>query len=164
MCIVASIKKGQKKDVNVEFYGNYANYVSNCLRKPIFQRFLKWVMKREKIQKGKIRNVQIRMFPTIEENGNFLIGKCNSKGEVFLYPKKIGACKKKRQRISSECLLGYIQGRAMASLIHELLHLKYGSNEEKVKELTKKYYSIFHSNNDSKPLDFKKHQAMVFNY
>ena len=143
MCIVASIKKGQKKDANLEFYGNYANYVSNCLRKPIFQRFLTWVMKREKIQKEKIKNVQIRMFPLMKQNGNYLIGKCNSKGEVFLYSEKLRAFRKKRKKISLKCLREYVRGRAMTSLIHELLHIKYRSSEQKVKDLTKKILFTF---------------------
>jgi len=164
MGIVASIEKGKKKDANLEFYDNYAVYVSKYLRKPTFQKFLNCVLKREKIQKEKIKNVQIRMFPLMKQNGNYLIGKCNSKGEVFLYPEKLGAFRKKRKKISLKCLKEYVRGRAMASLIHELLHLKYRSDEQKVKDLTKKYYSLFQSNNDSKPLEFKTHQEMVFNY
>ena len=98
MGIVASIKKGQKKDISLEFYANYADYVSKCLRKPLVQSFLRSMLKREKIMNEKITNIQIRMFPSKKENGCLMIGKCTSNGEVFLYPKRLMAVKKKRQK------------------------------------------------------------------
>jgi len=164
MSIVASIKKGKKKNANCEFYGNYAVFVFKSLKNPIVLRFLHWILKRETIPKDRIKNVQIRMFPSLKKNGRYLNGKCNSPGEVFLYPKRLDACRKKSQRLSLKCVREYIRGRALASLIHELLHLKYGCNEKKVKALTKQYYSMFNRKHDFKPLDFEKHQELVFNY
>lgn len=164
MGIVASTEKGRRKNPNLLFYNNYAVYVFRCLKKPIFQKFLKWVLNREKIQKDEIKNVQIRIFPSIKKNGNCLNGKCNSNGELFLYPKRLAVCRKKKQKIKSRSFREYIEGRARASLIHELLHIKYRADEKIVKKLTKKYYSIFQSNNDLKPLDFEKHQELIFNY
>jgi hypothetical protein len=164
MGIVASIKKGKKKGAKLEFYGNYSVYVFKCLRKPVFQKFLNWILKREKIRKERIKNVQIRMFPSIKKNGNSLAGRCNTNGEIFLYPKTRKSCIRAKQKSDLKGFLKYLQGRARASLIHELLHVKYKDDEDKVKSLTKKYYAIFHKNIGSNPLVFKKNQKMIFNY
>ena len=162
--IVASIKKGNKKKSHSEFYGKFAIVVFRCLRKPIFQKFLNGVMKREKIRKEKVKNVQIRMFPSVKNNGNSLIGRCNPQGEVFLYPKRLDVCKKKFQKKHPEGFSRYIEGRARASLIHELLHLKYESDENKVKHLTKKYFTLFHRNQNSEQLVHAKYKGLIFNY
>ena len=134
------------------------------LKKQLFQNFIKWILKRENIKKDKIKNVQIRMFPFVKENGNSLAGKCNGKGEVFLYPKRQKSCKKITQKISSKGFLKYLKGRARATLIHELLHLKYESDEQRVKVLTKKYYSFFRKNIGSSPLVLRKYRNMIFKY
>jgi len=126
--------------------------------------FLKWVLKREKISKEEVKNVQIRMFPSIKNNGNPLIGKCNTQGEVFLYPKRFDRCRKKFQKMNPEGFRKYVEGRARASLIHELLHLKYESDENKVKQLTKKYFTIFHRNQNSEQSGLTKYKDMIFNY
>ena len=162
--IVASIKKGNKKKNQSKFYGIYAIVVFRCLRKPIFLKFLNWVMKMEKIQKEKVKNVQIRMFPSIKNNGNPLIGKCNTQGEVFLYPKRLDVCRKKIKKMKPESFKKYVEGRARASLIHELLHLKYESDENKVKQLTKKYFTIFHRTHNSEQSGLTKYKDMIFNY
>ena len=164
MKIVASIKKGNKKKKHSKVYGMYAVVVFRCLRKPIFLKFIDRVLKREKIQKEKIKNVQIRMFPSINNNGNPLIGKCNTQGEVFLYPKRLDVCRKKIEKMKPKCFKRYIEGRARASLIHEILHLKYESDENKVKELTKKYFTIFHRNQHSELSELTKYREMIFNY
>jgi len=121
-------------------------------------------MKREKISKEEIKNVQIRMFPSIKNNGNPLIGKCNTQGEIFLYPKRLEICIKKIKKIKPEGFKKYVEGRARASLIHEILHLKYESDENKVKKLTKKYFTIFHRNQYSKLSELTKYKEMIFNY
>jgi len=164
MKIVASLKKGNKKKPHSKFYGIYAVVVFRCLRKPIFLKFLSWVLKREEIQKEKVNNVQIRMFPSVKNNGNSLIGKCTPQGEVFLYPKRLDICRKKFQKMNNEGFRKYVEGRAMASLIHELLHLKYESDEKKVKQLTKKYFTIFHRNQNSEQSGLTKYKDMIFNY
>ena len=162
--IVASIKKGNQKKKYSKFYGIYSVVIFRCLRKPIFLKFLNWVMKIEKIQKEKVKNIQIRMFPSIKNNGNPLIGKCNTQGEIFLYPKRLDMCRKKIKKIKPESFKKYIEGRARASLIHEILHLKYESDENKVRKLTKKYFSIFHQNQHSDRSELTKYKKMIFNY
>ena len=162
--IVASIKKGRKKGLHSEFYGKYSVVVFRCLRKPIFLKFVNWVLKREEIQEEKVKNVQIRMFPLVKDNGNSLIGRCNPQGEVFLYPKRVNVCKKKFQKMKPEGFRKYIEGRARASLIHELLHLKYESDEKKVKQLTKKYFTIFHRHQNSEQSKLTNFKDLIFDY
>ena len=162
--IVASIKNGKKEKNHHNFYGKYANVVSKCLKKPVFLKFLYGLLNGEKIQKKQVKNVQIRMFPLIKNDGNYLIGKCNTHGEIFLYPKRLGICRKKINTMKPESFIRYVEGRARASLIHELLHLKYERDENTVKQLTKKYFTIFGRNQNSKLSDITKYNKMIFNY
>ena len=164
MRIVASSRKQNIKEKKLKFYKKYAFIVFSSLKKPRFQKFLNWILTKENIQKNKINDIQIKMFPVVKENGNQLIGKCNSKGEIFLYPKRFDNCRKKVNTLGNNGLKQYIVNRAKAAIIHEILHLKYEDNETKVRELTKKYFSIFHCRNDSKPLDFKTHQKSLLNH
>ncbi len=162
--IVASIKKGNKKRAHTEFYGKYSLFVFKSLSKPIFLKFVNWVLKREEIQKEKVKCVQIKMFPSINDKGNSLIGSCNPQGEVFLYPKRVDVCKKKFQKMNPTEFRNYVECRARASLIHELLHLKYESDEKKVKQLTKKYFTIFHRNQNSEQSSVTQYIGLIFNY
>jgi len=144
MRITACSKKRVEFSRNhLSFYRKYAVVVFNTLRKPLFHKFIDWVLRRERINEHKVKDVQIRMFPTRKENGNGLAGKCNSEGKILLYPKRLEFCREKVQELGMENLDFYIKSRARAALIHELLHLKYRSNEEKVRELTKRYFNIF---------------------
>lgn len=162
--IVASVKKGNRKRSHSAFYGHYAVVVFRCLKKPIFLKFVNWVLKREEIREEKVKSVQIRLFPSVKNNGNSLIGRCNPQGEVFLYPKRVDVCKKKFQKMNPEEFRKYVEGRARASLIHELLHLKYENDENRVKQLTKKYFTIFHRNNNSEQSRLTEYKDMIFNY
>ena len=162
--VVASVKKGKKNGSNSDFYGKYAIVVFRCLRNPVFLKFVKWVLKREEIENERVKNVQIRMFPSVKENGNSLIGKCNLQGEVFLYPKQFDVCKQRFHKMKPERFTKYIEGRARASLIHELLHLKYEDDEKRVKQLTKKYFTIFHKNKCSEQSNLSKLKGLIFNY
>ena len=164
MRIVASKKIANKKESELEFYKNYSKFIFKSLKKQIFQNFLTWILKKERIEKKKIKDIQIRMFPSIKQNGKTIAGKCKSNGVIFLYPKKRSYCQKTKQKINSTGLLKYLQGRGRATLIHELLHIKYENDEKKVKNLTKQYYSIFHKKIGSNPLVFKKYNKMIFNY
>lgn len=101
------------------------------------------MLRKESIEKYRVKDVQIRMFPLIKENGNGLAGKCNSKGEIRLYPKKLDFCRKQMQEFGMENFNLYIKSRAKAALIHELLHLKYVNDEDRVRMLTEKYFNIF---------------------
>jgi hypothetical protein len=142
--VVSNPKKVEScPEKGLYFYKNYASVVSETLRKPMFQRFLDWVIKREKIEKNAVKDIQVRVFPFRKENGKSVAGRCNNEGVILIFPKKRSFLKKKMQYHKKEKVRFYLKSRAMAALIHELLHVKYDSNESKVRKLTKKYFSIF---------------------
>lgn len=130
-------------ETRISFYKKYSYFVLKTLRKPLFQSFLLWIMKRESIEEYAITSVKVMTFPFKKKNGNGLAGKCNSKGEINIYPKKLKFCRKLKQKFGKEMLYSYIKNRARATLIHELLHMKYCDNEEKVRKLTKNYLNFF---------------------
>jgi len=137
------------------FYTNYASAVSVTLKKPLFQKFLNWIIKREKIEKKAVKDIQVRVFPFQKENGNSLAGRCNNKGVILIFPKRRSFLQKKMQDHKKERIRFYLKSRAMATLIHELLHLKYAGNESKVRQLTRKYFSIFirHQNTNTQSVN-----------
>jgi len=142
--VVSNPKKVEScPEKGLHFYKNYASVVSETLQKPIFQRFLDWVIKREKIEKNAVKDIQVRVFPFQKENGKSVAGRCNNEGVILIFPKKRSFLKKKMQVHKKEKVCFYLKSRAMAALIHELLHVKYESDEGKVRKLTKKYFSIF---------------------
>jgi hypothetical protein len=147
MRIVVCSRNKNVKEKKKELYEKYAFLVFNSLKRPRFQKFLKWIFKIEDIEKSKIKDIQIRTFPVLKENGKQLLGKCNANGEIFLYPKKFDKCNKKIKILGKFKFGLYIKKRAKITLIHELLHLKYENNEPKVKALTKKYYEIYSNYN-----------------
>ena len=125
------------------FYTGYAAVVSETLRKPLFQKFLDWIIKREKIENMAVKDIQVRVFPFQKENGKSLAGRCTDKGVILIFPRRRSFLQEKMQDHKKENVRFYLKSRAMAALIHELLHLKYKSNESKVRQLTKKYFSMF---------------------
>jgi len=142
--VVSNPKKVEDCPENcLRFYTNYASAVSETLRKPLFQKFLDWIIKREKIEKRAVKDIQVRVFPFQKENGKSLAGRCTDKGVILIFPKRRSFLQKKMQDHKKEKVRFYLKSRAMAALIHELLHLKYEDNESKVRQLTKKYFSIF---------------------
>jgi len=125
------------------FYIRYASVVCEALKKPIFQRFLRWMLSKESIEADSIKNVKVRIFPFQKQNGKMLAGRCRSKGEILIFPKRRRFCRDFRQKHGSERLLSFIIYRARAVLVHELLHMKYLGDEKKVRRLTSRYYSAF---------------------
>jgi len=135
----------------LQFYTDYASAVSETLRKPLFQKFLHWIIKCENIEKRDVTDIQVRVFPFQKENGNSLAGRCNcDDGVILIFPKKRSFLKKKLKNHKKGKIRFYLKNRAKAALIHELLHIKYEGNESKVRQLTKKYFGIFirHQNPD----------------
>ena len=135
----------------LEFYTNYAIIVVETLRKPLFQKFLNWIIKLEKIEKRAIKDIQVRVFPFKKDNGRSVAGRCNSsEGVILIFPKKRSFFQKKLQSHENGKVGDYLKCRARATLIHELLHIKYKGNESKVRNLTKKYFNKFiqHQNSD----------------
>lgn len=141
--------KPTKPPETLQFYKKYAAFVLKTLRNPRFQRFLKWIMRREKIKENKVQEVQVRVFPFQNENGNGLAGRYKSNGQILIFPKRFDFCRGLMQEHGKEKALSYIKNRAQAALIHELLHIKYSSDEKKVRKLTKEYFNIFAENSEN---------------
>ena len=120
------------------------------------------MLRKEKIDEDKVKDIQIKTFPLRKENGKGLAGKCKNKGKIFIYPRRLEFCREKTQELGKENVNFYIKSRARATLIHELLHLKYASNEEKVRELTKRYFNIFSKHQHTQNSDEHKIAKMLF--
>jgi hypothetical protein len=127
---------------NLNFYSKYSRFTLKALRKTAFQKFLSEMLKSENIPQQNIDSVQIEIFPAPRKNGLTIAGKCNTtKGKIRIYPKPLKFCDAFRKQYGIYILVAYVGNRARASLIHELLHLKYSSDEDRVRKLTKKYYA-----------------------
>jgi len=136
------LKKSSNKQVS--FYLKYSSSVLRALKKPLFQKFLRWMLRKENIDEDTVADVQIRVFPFRKKNDRGLAGKCNVKnGEIHIYPKRLESCRKLMHEGGKDKFLSCVKRRARTALIHELLHLKYANDEEKVRNLTRKYSSIF---------------------
>ncbi len=128
---------------HVSFYRRYAFFVGNTLRKPLFQRFLRWLLKTENIDKRLIANIQIEVLPYQKKNGNSLAGRRSRDGNILIFPKSFEFFKELVAKHGPEITRSYVKSRACATLIHEILHAKYASDEEKVRRLTKRYFGVY---------------------
>jgi hypothetical protein len=129
---------------HVKFYLKYSSFVFKALKKPSFQKFLHWMLKKEKIDEQSVSTVQVNVLPFRRANGNVVAGKCNTaRGRIRIYPKTIKFCQIFKQKFGQSTLLAYAGNRARAALIHELLHLKYAEDEKTVRELAKGYFCVF---------------------
>jgi hypothetical protein len=137
----------------VSFYKSYASLVKKNLQKSIFQRFLHWLLKKEDIDKSQIQNVQIRVLPFQNKNGNSLAGRWDKRGSIFVFPRSLEVYRKLAASHGSEIARSYVKVRARATLIHEILHVKYFDDEEKVRRLTEKYLSIYARNQKTEDVD-----------
>jgi DNA polymerase III delta prime subunit len=137
-------KLGKFSQNHVSFYTKYASFVFRSLKRPSFQKFLRWMLRKENIEENAIRDVQVRVFPLQRKNGKGLAGNCSTdRGEIRIFPKTLKFCQKLRQKFGNDEFTLYVRSRARAALIHELLHLKYASDEERVRELTREYFAVF---------------------
>jgi hypothetical protein len=129
---------------NVSFYLKYSSFVFRALRKPSFQKFLHWMLKKEKIEEHTVRAVHVKVLPLRRKNGKGVAGNCNTtRGRIRIYPKTMKFCQIFTRKFGRNTLLVYAGNRVRAALIHELLHLKYASDEKTVRELAKDYFCIF---------------------
>ena len=138
---------------HVFFYRGYAFFVRKALRKPLFQRFLRWLLKREKIDKRLIRGIQIKVIPFRKKNGNSLAGRRSRHGNILIFPKSFEFYRELVTRHGSEIARLYVKGRAWATLIHEILHAKYSSDEERVRRLTERYFKVYVRNPKTEDFD-----------
>jgi len=129
---------------HVSFYMKYSSFVFRVLKKPSFQKFLHWMLEKEKIEEHTVRAVHVKVLPLRRKNGKGIAGNCDtSGGRIRIYPKTMKFCQIFTQKFGRNTLLVYAGNRARAALIHELLHLKYIEDEKTVRELTKEYFFVF---------------------
>jgi hypothetical protein len=133
---------GPNLSINSSFYLKYSRFTLKALNKRVFQEFLSDLLKIEKIPQKSIDSISIEILPAPRKNGLTIAGKCNtSNGKIRIYPKPLKFCDAFRKEYGQYLLVEYAGNRARAALIHELLHLKYGSDEVGVRKLTEEYYS-----------------------
>jgi hypothetical protein len=126
------------------FYKNYSFFILKALRKSSFQEFLYYMFLSENIEEKNVNTVDIKVFPAPRKNGFNIIGRCDTfRGRIRIYPKTFNYCSAFRKKYGKDYLFAFIGNRARAALIHELLHLKYVSDEKKVQELTDIYFSTY---------------------
>jgi hypothetical protein len=161
--VVSNPKKVEScPEKGLQFYNTYASVVSETLQKPMFQRFIDWILKREEIEKSAVKDIQVRVFPFQNENGKSVAGRCNTEGVILIFPKKRSFLRKKMQDHKKEKVRFYLKSRAMAALIHEILHVKYESDEGEVRKLTKKYFGIFIRHQNTSTQRVRNIQKMLF--
>ena len=149
-------------ETHLGFYSNYSRFVLKALRKSSFQEFFYWVLLSENIEEKNVNAVDIKIFPALRKNGFNIVGKCNIfRGKIRIYPKTSNFCDAFSKKFGKNILIAYVGNRARAALIHEVLHLKYGSNEQKVRELTEAYYSVYLQRQVTK--DSAVLQNLIFN-
>jgi hypothetical protein len=142
----SSNKVAEFPERHVSFYKSYAFFVKKNLKKPLFQRFLRWLLKKESIDESLIKDVQIKVLPFKKKNGNSLAGKWNRRGSIFIFPKSLEFYRKLTEKRGSKIARSFVKVRARATLIHEILHAKYSNYEEKVRRLTERYLHIYNRN------------------
>lgn len=129
---------------HVRFYLKYSSFVFRTLRKLSFQKFLHWMLKKERIEEQTVSAVYINVLPLRGKTGKGIAGNCDTaRGRIRIYPKTMKFCQIFKQKFGKHTLLLYAGNRARAAIIHELLHLKYTEDEKKVRALAKEYFCIF---------------------
>jgi len=61
-------KLGKFSQNQVRFYLKYSSFVFRALRKPSFQKFLNWMLKKETIEEQTVRAVHVKVLP-LRKNG-----------------------------------------------------------------------------------------------
>jgi hypothetical protein len=126
------------------FYTNYSCFILKALKKSSFQEFLCSMLLAENIEEKIVNAVDIKVFPAPRKNGFNIVGKCDTfRGRIRIYPKTFNYCYAFRKKYGKDFLFAFVGNRGRAALIHELLHLKYISDEKKVQELTGSYFSEY---------------------
>ena len=146
------------------FYTNYSRFILKALKKSSFQEFLCSMLLAENMQVEIVNTVDIRVFPAPRKNGFNIIGKCDTfRGRIRIYPKTFNYCYSFRKKYGKNYLLLFVGNRARAALIHELLHLKYVNDEEKVRELTDTYFSEYLKKHFNKNSNLMSLHNLIFN-
>ncbi len=147
----------------IRFYRNYSSFVFKALRRISFQKFLKWMLKKEQIEKKTVKAVYVKVLPLRNKNGKGLAGHCDPvRGRIQIYPKTSRFCQLFKRKFGRKALLLYAGNRARAALIHELLHLKYAEDEKTVRELAQKYFYILTQKNHAQNTQSPSIYTMIF--
>jgi hypothetical protein len=149
---------------HVKFYLKYSSFVFRALRKPLFQKFLQWMLKKEKIEEQAVKAVYVKVLPLRRKNGKGIAGKCDTaRGRIRIYPKTMKFCQVFKQKFGRNSFLFYAGNRARAALIHELLHLKYSADEKTVRELAQDYFFSFAQKQPAQSSKALTIYKMIFN-
>src|SRR4030067_2742065 len=148
---------------HIGFYMNYSSFVFKALRGPTFQKFLQWMLRRERIEAQMVGAVDVRVFPLRRKNGKGLAGNCDTtRGKIRIFPKTMKFCREFTQKFGKSTLLIDAGSRARVALIHELLHLKYAKDEKRVRELAREYFFAFTQIKSSNTSQLVSIYEMVF--
>ncbi len=146
------------------FYTKYSRFIFKALRKSSFQEFLCCMLVSENIEEKIVNTVDVKVFPAPRKNGFNIVGKCDTfRGRIRIYPKTFNFCYAFRKKFGKDFLVAFVGNRARAALIHELLHLKYVSDEEKVRELTDIYFSAYMKKQFDKNSNLISLHDLIFN-
>jgi len=157
-------KLGNLSQNQVRFYLKYSSFVFRALKKPLFQKFLHWMLKKERIEEQTVKAVHVKVLPLRRKNGKGIAGNCDTaRGRIRIYPKTTKFCQTFKQKFGRTNLLVYAGNRARAALIHELLHLKYIEDEKTVRELAKDYFCIFTQKHSLQSVHSLFIYKMIFN-
>jgi hypothetical protein len=149
---------------HVKFYLKYSSFVFRSLKKPVFQKFLHWMLKKEKIEEQAVKAVYVKVLPLRRKNGKGIAGKCDTaRGRIRIYPKTMKFCQVFKQKFGRNSFLFYAGNRARAALIHELLHLKYSADEKTVRELAQDYFFSFTQKQPAQSSKALTIYKMIFN-
>ena len=117
----------------------------------------------ENIEEKIVNTVDIKIFPAPRKKGFNIVGKCDTfRGRICIYPKTFNYCYAFRKKYGKNYLFSFVGNRARAALIHELLHLKYISDEKKVQELTGIYFSEYIQKRFDKNSNLISLQDLIF--
>jgi len=141
-----SNKAMQFPEKHAFFYKGYALFVKKTIRKFSFQRFIRWLLKRENIDESQIKGVHIGVFPFQNKNGNGLAGRWSKCGNISVFPRSYEFYRKLVAKHGKKTARSYVKCRARATLIHEILHAKYSSDEKRVRRLTERYFTLYARN------------------
>jgi hypothetical protein len=157
-------KLGNFSQNQVRFYLKYSSFVFRALKKPLFQKFLHWMLKKERIEEQTVKAVHVKVLPSRRKNGKGIAGNCDTaRGKIRIYPKTTRFCQIFKQKFGRHTLLAYAGNRARAALIHELLHLKYTEDEKTVRELAKEYFCVFTQKQSAQDSHALGIYTMIFN-
>ena len=152
-----------------KFYFRLANITYRFLSLPITQKFLLFIIDKEKIEREGIKDVRIMVFPSKDVNQFYkLAGRYNEiKKQISIYPPIFDFSPQTKKLPSwffeifegktkeDEEILRFLYIEILQTIIHEILHVKYNSGyakkkglnkddiEKKVHKLTEKYMEIF---------------------